>query len=97
MSDPYSLSEEAEESMTHHGYYYNAMVAALVMLLIVCLLMLGEAFVHALRHNTPKSLLPAVEYGLSEIGGLGFIGLLLEISRIHVLLGEAHEELLQVF
>ena len=67
------------------------------MLVVVFLLMLWEVFVHALHKHTPKSILPAVEYGLSEIGGLGFIGLLLELFRVHEMAGEEHSETLEVF
>ena len=87
---PSSLTEE-------EGYWKSCLTAALLMLAIVLLLMLWEYFVHALHKHTPKSILPAVEYSLSEIGGLGFIGLLLEISRVHEWVGEEHGGLLELF
>ena len=86
-----------EEEGCNTGYWKSCLTAALLMLAIVLLLMLWEYFVHALHNHTPKSILPAVEYSLSEIGGLGFIGLLLEISRVHEWVGEEHRGLLELF
>jgi hypothetical protein len=52
-----------------------------VMLVLIGLLVTWETLVHRLREKTPTSLLPVIESILGEIGGLGFIGLLLEVWR----------------
>jgi hypothetical protein len=52
--------------------------SSLIMLTIVGLLYLWEESVEWLRETVPKTLLPVVESILAEIGGLGFIGLILQ-------------------
>lgn len=49
------------------------------MITIVGLLYIWEESVEWLREAVPKTLLPVVESILAEIGGLGFIGLILEL------------------
>ena len=50
-----------------------------VMLTIISLLLTWEQSVHTLRQNIPKPLTPVLDSMLGEIGGIGFIGLLLDI------------------
>ena len=52
--------------------------SSLIMLTIVALLYAWEESVEWVREKVPKSLLPVVESILAEIGGLGFIGLVLQ-------------------
>ena len=54
-----------------------AVGSSLIMLTIVGLLFLWDEAVEWLRETVPKALLPVVEAILAEIGGLGFIGLIL--------------------
>eukprot|EP00539_Tryblionella_compressa_P003766 CAMPEP_0178748926 /NCGR_PEP_ID=MMETSP0744-20121128/9137_1 /TAXON_ID=913974 /ORGANISM="Nitzschia punctata, Strain CCMP561" /LENGTH=545 /DNA_ID=CAMNT_0020402305 /DNA_START=45 /DNA_END=1682 /DNA_ORIENTATION=- len=51
--------------------------SSLIMVTIVSLLYLWEVSVEWVRESVPKTLLPVVESILAEIGGLGFIGLIL--------------------
>ncbi|KAL3908057.1 MAG: hypothetical protein SGILL_008628, partial [Bacillariaceae sp.] len=56
----------------------TAVGSALIMLTIVALLYAWEESVEWVRETVPVALLPVVESILAEIGGLGFIGLILQ-------------------
>lgn len=57
---------------------FSALWSSCIMLTIVSLLYTWEKSVELVRETVPKVLLPVVESILAEMGGLGFIGLLLE-------------------
>lgn len=51
-----------------------------IMLVIVALLYTWETAIKLVRTRTPAPLLPVIESMLAEVGGLGFIGLVLQIA-----------------
>lgn len=67
--------------------------SSLIMLTIVGLLYLWEQSVEYLRESVPKTLLPMVESILGEIGGLGFIGLILQSVLSNNSIKEVLEEI----
>jgi hypothetical protein len=75
------ISNHQEDPSNVLLHYVPSIVAALgsslIMLTIVALLFLWEESVEWARETVPKSLMPVVESILAEIGGLGFIGLIL--------------------
>ncbi|KAL7525973.1 hypothetical protein ACHAXR_004473 [Thalassiosira sp. AJA248-18] len=73
--------DEVASSSVHSSLLGPTLVAAAIMLVIVGLLWAWEKLVHELHRSTPPSLKPVVDSSLAEIGGLGFIGLLLGLCH----------------
>lgn len=77
------LVAHAADMVAHEGAakglpFLPALGSSLIMLTIVGLLYLWEESVEWIRETVPASLLPVAEAILAEIGGLGFIGLVLQ-------------------
>lgn len=72
------VSHAAEASTTSSVPFLPVFGSSVIMLTIVCLLFLWEKSVEWIRETVPPALLPVVESILAEIGGLGFIGLILQ-------------------
>jgi len=61
-----------------------------IMLVIVGLLVAWEESIELLRENTPPAIQPVIDKVLGEIGGLGFIGLVLSTFVLNQQLGLGH-------
>lgn len=80
----------AAESFDTTFSYMPVIGSSVIMLTIVGLLFVWEKSVEWVRENVSAALLPVVESILAEMGGLGFIGLVLQTS-----LGGANREFLE--